>query len=144
MHSVCSSLVTIRRRLFTNDVTDYRQKREAEGIQETAKAYKSMVDTLGGPQGFLQFKMIESGMYERLAKANAAAVSGMQPKITTWNTGSSAGEADSTASIRNIMQSLPPLLSTIHEQTGIAPPTWFAQMPQVNGAVVAPKKANGN
>ncbi|EEA25963.1 hypothetical protein TMatcc_005786 [Talaromyces marneffei ATCC 18224] len=129
-----------------SDASYYRQKREAEGIQETAKAYKAMVDTLGGPQGFLQLKMIESGMYERLAKANAAAVNGMQPKITTWNTGSAAGEADATASIRNIMQSLPPLFSTIHEQTGIAPPTWIAQMPQVstNGAVVAPKKVNGN
>ncbi|EED21847.1 flotillin domain protein [Talaromyces stipitatus ATCC 10500] len=129
-----------------SDAYYYRQRREAEAIQETAKAYKSMVDTLGGPQGFLQLKMIETGMYERLAQANATAVSGMQPKITTWNTGSSAGEADSTASIRNIMQSLPPLLSTIHEQTGIAPPTWFAQMPQAeaNGALVAPKKVNGN
>jgi flotillin len=27
------------------------------------------------------------------------------------------------------MQSLPPLFSTIHEQTGIAPPTWMAQFP---------------
>ena len=27
------------------------------------------------------------------------------------------------------MQSLPPILSTIHEQTGMAPPTWLAQMP---------------
>lgn len=101
-----------------------------------------MVDTLGGPQGFLQLKMIESGMYERLAKANAVAVNGMQPKITTWNTGSAAGEADAAAPIRNILQSLPPLFSTIHEQTGIAPPNWIAQMPQkpvdANGAL--PKK----
>ncbi|RAO71155.1 uncharacterized protein BHQ10_007167 [Talaromyces amestolkiae] len=129
-----------------SDAYYYRQKREAEGIQETAKAYRAMVETLGGPQGFLQFKMIETGMYERLAKANAVAVNGMQPKITTWNTGSAAGEADSTASIRNIMQSLPPLLSTIHDQTGIAPPAWFAQMPQAstNGAAVVPKKVNGD
>ena len=32
------------------------------------------------------------------------------------------------------MQSLPPLLGTIHEQTGIQPPDWLAKMPpQVNG-----------
>jgi flotillin len=97
---------------------------------EMAKAYGAMVDVLGGPQAFLQFKMIETGMYEKLAKANGLAVSGMQPKITTWNTGSNVGEADSAAPIRNIMQSLPPLLSTIHEQTGIAPPSWMAQMPK--------------
>jgi flotillin len=52
-----------------------------------AKAYGAMVDVLGGPQGFLQYKMIESGMYEKLAKANGLAISGMQPKITMWNTG---------------------------------------------------------
>lgn len=33
------------------------------------------------------------------------------------------------APIRDIMQGLPPLLSTIHEQTGIGPPSWVAQMP---------------
>ena len=33
------------------------------------------------------------------------------------------------APVRDIMQSLPPLLSTIHEQTGISPPSWIAQMP---------------
>lgn len=114
---------------------------------EMAKAYREMVDTLGGPQGFLQFRMIETGVYEKLAKANASAVHGMQPKITTWNTGSAAGEADSAAPIRNIMQSLPPLLSTIHEQTGIAPPSWIAQMPKNTEAdIAAAKKAkvNGN
>jgi flotillin len=93
-----------------------------------------MVDVLGGPQAFLQYKMIETGTYEKLAQANGLAVSGMQPKITTWNTGSNAGEADSAAPIRNILQSLPPLLSTIHEQTGITPPSWVAQMPRSNSA----------
>ena len=36
---------------------------------------------------------------------------------------------DATAPIRNLFQSLPPLLSTIHDQTGMAPPSWLAQMP---------------
>jgi len=111
------------------DAAYYRKKREAEGIAEVAKAYGAMADVLGGPQGFLQYKMIETGMYEKLAKANGLAISGMQPKITMWNTGSGDASADGTAPIRNIMQSLPPLLSTIHEQTGIAPPSWMAQMP---------------
>lgn len=38
--------------------------------------------------------------------------------------------ADPSAPIRNLFQSLPPLLSTIHDQTGMAPPSWLAQMPQ--------------
>lgn len=42
------------------------------------------------------------------------------------------GSPDAMAPIRNIMQGLPPILSTIHEQTGIAPPSWFAEMPKSN------------
>lgn len=33
------------------------------------------------------------------------------------------------APVRDVMQNLPPLLGTIHEQTGISPPSWLAQMP---------------
>ena len=32
------------------------------------------------------------------------------------------------APIKNIMQSLPPLLSTVQEQTGITVPNWLMQM----------------
>lgn len=72
--------------------------------------------------------MLKDNTYEKLAKANAAAINGLQPKITVWNTGADAGSSDSTAPIRNLLQSLPPLLSTINEQTGIAPPSWLANM----------------
>ncbi|CBF70031.1 hypothetical protein AN6177.2 [Aspergillus nidulans FGSC A4] len=63
------------------------KKREAEGVMEMAKAYGALIDVLGGPDAFLQWKMIETGMYERLALANGQAIQGLQPKITTWNTG---------------------------------------------------------
>lgn len=113
-------------------------------MKELAQAYSEMVKALGGPEAFLQLRMIETGLYEKLAKANATAVQGMQPKITTWTTGSEAGSADSGAPIRNIMQSLPPLLNTIHEQTGIAPPSWLAQMPPQQSGVPAAKVAPVN
>ena len=104
------------------------KKKEAEGLSEMAKAYEQMAAVLGGPQGLLQYMMLESGTYERLAQANAKAINGLQPKITVWNTGESVGGNDSTAPIRNLLQSLPPMLSTINEQTGIAPPSWMANM----------------
>ena len=63
------------------------KQKEAEGVAEMAKAYGAMAEVFGGPQGFLQYLMIQSGTYERLAKANGAAISGLQPKITVWNTG---------------------------------------------------------
>ena len=69
------------------DAAFYKQKREAEGLQEMAKGYGALIDVLGGPQAFLQFQMMQTGTYERLAQANANAINGLQPKITTWNTG---------------------------------------------------------
>jgi len=79
----------------------------------------------------MQYLMLTHGTYERLADANASAIKGLQPKINVWNTGSAGGDAaaDPTAPIRNLFQSLPPLLSTIHDQTGMQPPSWLAQMP---------------
>ena len=71
----------------------------------------------------------ENNTYEKLANSNAKAVQGLQPKITVWNTGNEACNADAGAPIRNLFQSLPPLLGTIQEQTGMKPPAWFAQMP---------------
>ena len=107
----------------------FAKKKEAEAMTEMAKAYGHMSEILGGPQGLLQYMMLQNGTYEKLANANAAAIKGLQPKITVWNTGDSAGSSsDGTGAIRNIMQSLPPLLSTINEQTGISPPSWLAQM----------------
>ena len=90
------------------------------GIAEMAKAYGHMSDVLGGPQGLLQYMMLQNNTYEKLATANAKAINGLQPKITVWNTGADSGAADSTAPIRNLFQSLPPLLSTINEQVSIS------------------------
>jgi flotillin len=83
----------------------------------------------------MQYLMLQDNTYERLANANADAIRGLQPKINVWNTGAQGdgAAADPTATIRNLFQSLPPLLSTIHDQTGMQPPSWLAQMPQGNG-----------
>ncbi|KAI8957941.1 hypothetical protein F5Y11DRAFT_360412 [Daldinia sp. FL1419] len=112
--------------------------KEAEGMAAMADAYSKMSNAFGGPAGLLQYMMIENGTYVELAKANASAVNGMQPKISVWNTGSEAGSGaggqgsgqDSAATLRNVYQLLPPLMSTIHDQTGITLPEWqFGKMP---------------
>jgi flotillin len=116
------------------------QKKKAEGLEQMARAYGAMADVMGGPQGLLQYLMLERDTYGRLADANARAVHGMQPKINVWNTGAGGegGGADPAAPIRNLFQSLPPLLSTIQDQTGMQPPSWLAQMPpQGQGDAVA-------
>ncbi|KAI5920360.1 hypothetical protein F4810DRAFT_702943 [Camillea tinctor] len=116
-----------------------KKLKEAEGMAAMAEAYARMSEALGGPAGLLQYMMIEKGTYIELAKANAAAVNGMQPKISVWNTGAEAGSGsgssngtgqDSAATMRNVYQLLPPLMSTIHEQTGITLPEWqFGRLP---------------
>jgi flotillin len=106
------------------------RKKEADGLSEMAKGFGELANALGGPHGVLQYLMLQNGTYEKLAQANAQAIQGLQPKINVWNTGAQDQMADPTAPIRNLFQSLPPLLSTINDQTGISPPTWLAQMPQ--------------
>ncbi|KAL1895150.1 hypothetical protein Cpir12675_003333 [Ceratocystis pirilliformis] len=111
-----------------------RQRNEAEGIAALANAYAKMAQAFGGPQGLRQFLMIENSRYVELAKANAAAIKGMEPKISAWTTGGAGSNGGSESSksanspgidtIRNVYQMLPPLMTTINEQTGITLPEW--------------------
>ena len=91
----------------------------------------------------LQYMLLQTNTYEKLARQNATALQGLQPKISVWNTGSADAEgANPTAPISNLLKSLPPLLSTIHDQTGISPPSWLANMPpQYSGSAVVPAGA---
>ncbi|KAF7854588.1 hypothetical protein EAF04_010397 [Stromatinia cepivora] len=142
-----------------------RQQKEAAGMSAMAVAYADMSKAMGGPQGLMQYLMIERGTYQELAKANADAVRGLNPKMTIWNTGAQAGGAGTATSgsaegqgqgvamggmdsIRNLYQMLPPLMSTIHDQTGMTLPEWqygrLGPVPgeeQENAAQVA--KVNG-
>lgn len=133
---------TLQFRRKEAEASFYAKQKEAEGLLQLAKAYGALGEVLGGPQGLMQFFMLHNGIYERMADANARAIQGLQPKISVWNTGAAAGGGpasaeggatggalDTMAPIRNLMQCLPPMLSTIHDQTGIKPPSWFAQMP---------------
>ncbi|KAL3959453.1 hypothetical protein ACCO45_004570 [Purpureocillium lilacinum] len=121
-----------------------RQLKEAEGISAMAEAYGKMSTAFGGPAGLLQYMMIEKGTYVELAKANAEAVRGMAPKISVWNTGSGNGGAsnDPAEAMRNVYQMLPPLMTTINEQTGITLPEW--QFGRLNAQMEAMNKGKVN
>lgn len=104
-----------------------KKVKEAEGIEAMANAYSKLADAFGGPAGLLQYMMLEKGTYVELAKANATAIQGLQPKISVWNTGNQGGAGgahDGTETMRNVYQMLPPLMTTINEQTGITLPEW--------------------
>ncbi|KHN94768.1 flotillin domain containing protein [Metarhizium album ARSEF 1941] len=106
----------------------FQQIKEAEGISAMADAYGKLARAFGGPAGLIQYMMMEKGTYVELANANANAIRGLEPKISVWNTGSNnvGGEAggDASAAVRNVYQMLPPLMTTINEQTGITLPEW--------------------
>lgn len=115
--------------MIKNAEANLQQKlKEAEGIMAMAEAYSKLGQAFGGPAGLLQYLMIEKGTYIELSKANASAIQGLQPKISVWNTGAEAsgsqGGQDSAATMRNVYQMLPPLVTTINEQTGITLPEW--------------------
>jgi flotillin len=119
-----------------------RQQKQAAGLSAMAAAYADLSQAFGGPSGLIQYLMIERGVFTDLAKANAEAVQGLNPKMTIWNTGAQAGGAAAGEgsplggmdSIRNMYQMLPPLMSTINEQTGITLPEWqFGKLAQKIG-----------
>lgn len=120
--------------------------KEAEGISAMADAYGKLSQAFGGPAGLLQYMMIEKGTYVELAKANATAIKGMEPKISVWNTGNQQGQSNDAAdTMRNVYQMLPPLMTTINEQTGITLPEW--QFGRLNAGVQAVNqegKVNGS
>ncbi|KAK4222542.1 Flotillin-like protein 1 [Podospora fimiseda] len=130
------------------------ETKNAQGMMAMAEAYAKMSEAFGGPAGLLQYMMIEKGTYVELAKANAEAIRGLQPKISIWNTGAEAGadgagaasgSAGGVATMRNIYQMLPPLMTTINEQTGITLPEWqFGHLAkQTEEVSAAQKNANG-
>jgi flotillin len=98
--------------------------KEAEGIKKLylsqAEGLREIIKASGSSQVALQFLMLERGLYQQLAQENAKAIQGLAPKFNIWTTGK--GDGDSAKPIRDIFQSLPPLLSTIQQQTGIAVP----------------------
>ncbi|SPO03632.1 related to nodulin [Cephalotrichum gorgonifer] len=123
--------------------------KEAEGIAAMADAYGKLAGAFGGPAGLLQYMMIEKGTYVELAKANAEAVRGMAPKISVWNTGSGGeGGAEgktATDTMRNVYQMLPPLMTTINEQTGITLPEWqFGKMAATTNELAKAQKGGVN
>lgn len=120
--------------------------KEAQGVMAMADAYGKLSQAFGGPAGLLQYMMIEKGTYVELAKANAAAIRGLEPKISVWNTGSQGGQgSEATETMRNVYQMLPPLMSTINEQTGITLPEWqFGKLSAGVEAVGKEGKVNGS
>jgi len=75
--------------------------------------------------------MIEKGLFTEMATINAKAIQDLNPQICVWNTSGAGGEggSDPYATIRNVFQAMPPILSTVQQQTGITPPQFLGTLP---------------
>lgn len=97
---------------------------QSEGIASVASSFK------GDNNAMIQYFMLEKGTFVDLAKQNAEAVKGLNPKINVWTTGEQSSSSDPYGTIRNIFQSIPSSLSALKDQTGIELPKWLVNMPQ--------------
>ncbi|KAF5197110.1 Flotillin-like protein [Thalictrum thalictroides] len=118
----------------------YAKKKEAEGLVALAQAQgiyiRTLLEALGGNYSAVRdYLMINGGVFQELAKINAGAVQGLQPKISIWTNGN-AGEmaggvgngSSAMAEVGGVYKMLPPLFKTVHEQTGMLPPAWMGTL----------------
>ncbi|EXB80745.1 hypothetical protein L484_008525 [Morus notabilis] len=113
----------------------YAKKKEAEALVTLGQAQgsylRTLLDSLGGNYGALRdFLMINGGMFQEIAKINSEAVRGLQPKISIWTNGNDQGTDTGAAmkEVAGVYRMLPPLFKTVHEQTGMLPPTWMGAL----------------
>ncbi|CAD6212935.1 unnamed protein product [Miscanthus lutarioriparius] len=117
----------------------YAKQKEAEGLAamgQAQSAYLSaMLGALGGSYVALRdYLMINSGVYQEMARINADAIKGLEPKISVWSSGASGEVGDASGGggamkeMAGVYKMLPPLLTTVHEQTGMLPPAWMGTL----------------
>lgn len=98
---------------FNRYISDAISEAQAVGMEK-------LLSTFGGDKNaMLQYLMLEKELYEKLAKTNADALQKLNPNMTYWHTTNGGDSSNSANPIADAFKLLPPLLSTIHEQTGI-------------------------
>ena len=87
---------------MAEDAKLYAKQKEAESLALLGRAKTeyaaSMLQALGGNYHALRdYLMIDGGVYAEMARINAGAVNGMQPKISIWSNGGGADGAAANA-----------------------------------------------
>nr|GMD42595.1 flotillin-like protein 4 [Ipomoea batatas] len=118
----------------------YAKQKEAEGLKAIAEAQgvylRTLLGALGGNYAALRdYLLISGGVFQQIAKINAEAVKGIQPKISIWTNGdaaASAADGGALGEVAGVYKMLPPLFQTVQEQTGMLPPAWMGKMDTSN------------
>ena len=102
-------------------------------LEARALGVNRFIESFNGDlASFVQYSMLKEGLYEKLAHQNSEAVRDMAPKINVWTTGADNSDSNSYANnIAGIMKMIPPMLSTIHDQTGIKVSDKIISMPKI-------------
>ncbi|KAM3306850.1 hypothetical protein P3S67_013721 [Capsicum chacoense] len=109
----------------------YTKMKEAEGLVAFAEAQRVYISALlsafGGSYVALRdYLMINEGIYKDIAKFNAEAIRGLQPKISIWSSGGSSEGDGLMNEMAELYSAIPQLLQTVNEQTRMLPPPWLS------------------
>ncbi|CAL5204980.1 unnamed protein product [Lathyrus oleraceus] len=117
----------------------YAKQKEAEGIVTLGQSQGVYISTLltaleGNYTALRDYLMINGGMFQEIAKINAEAIRGLKPKISIWSNGgdNNGGITEGGMGMKDlagVYKMLPPLFKTVHEQTGMLPPSWMGVLP---------------
>lgn len=111
------------------DADLYTEQRRAEGIKALNVARVEGLHNflrIADPE-VVKFQMaLDSGLFDRMAAQTATAIQGLNPKINVWTTGG-ADNAEAYTPLRNLFQSMPPMLDAIQSQTNLKLPSWLPQ-----------------
>ena len=110
------------------DAILYGKHKESEAIkaiyQAQSEGLANVRESLGNdPNTLIQYFMIKDHVYENIAKENAVALNNLKPNINWWNQGTNSD----TNPISSLTNSIPSLLMSVHNQTGLKPADWLVQ-----------------
>lgn len=118
------------------DANLYATQKEAEGIMAIAEAKSVLLGKLlkelnGDYKNVHDFLLLDREVYQEMGRINAEAIKGLSPKISIWDTSSSSNGGSSSAleQMSNIYRTIPPLLTTVKDQTGVTPTPFLATLP---------------
>ncbi|KAI3922808.1 hypothetical protein MKW98_006939 [Papaver atlanticum] len=112
------------------EATLFARKQAEDGeLYEQGIYIRTLLQAFNGNYAALRdYLMINGGMFQEIAKINACAVQGLQPKISIWTTGNGhSGDGSTINAIDgSVSGAMKEVAGTVEEQTGMVPPSWLA------------------
>ncbi|KAJ8452838.1 hypothetical protein Cgig2_014601 [Carnegiea gigantea] len=119
------------------DAELYAKQKEAEGIAVMAQAQGMYLSTLlkalnGNYSALRDYMMINDRVFQEMARINAEAIKGLQPKLSIWSGMNGANDNNNGGGalkdVAEVYSMIPPIVKTVNEQTGMLPPAWLGTL----------------